>query len=232
MKKEIIALSLFFAAAVIHLTGIVLQWHDGDITFKAVLFLSKCLLMPALALYAHFSFQDKTEPYHRFILPALIFSWMGDVLLTWKEPIYFLAGLSAFLVGHIFYMLTYFNETRYKNFNLVKTKPYLIAPYAIVVIFFLSKTYLNLNWFIIPVAIYSMVLESMSLFALNRFNNVNIKSFVLTYIGSLSFMFSDFLIGWTVFYQDIEYSRLIIMITYIGGQFLIIHGLVKRQEVV
>jgi uncharacterized membrane protein YhhN len=41
--------------------------------------------------------------YGRWLLAALLFSWLGDVLLIQRAPPYFLAGLGAFLAGHLCY---------------------------------------------------------------------------------------------------------------------------------
>jgi uncharacterized membrane protein YhhN len=226
MRKNMLAFILFIISSIIHLMSIDAEWH------VAINFISKAMLMPVLAWYAVSSFSENETPYKRFIFSALAFSWLGDILLTWKEELFFLGGLSAFLIAHLFYIAGYYNETGYKQFNLLKQKTYLVTPYILIVGFFLYKTHANLGMMIIPVGIYSAVLATMSCFAMNRFNNVISKSFWITYIGSLLFMFSDFMIGWTVFYHEVPHSRLIIMATYIAGQFLIINGLVKQNTLV
>jgi uncharacterized membrane protein YhhN len=229
MNLKSLPLRLFFYAAILHVVGIILNWNESTVIMQAILFASKALLMPTLLWHAKISLKDFAKPYHRFIFSALIFSWIGDILLTWKEPVYFLSGLCAFLVAHLFYIATYYSETNFKQFNLLKQKPYLVLPYLVIVGFFLFKTHEKLGMFIIPVGIYSLVLGTMSSFALNRYKNVTENSFWFTYIGSLLFMFSDFVIGWTVFAQPLEHSSLIIMNTYITGQFLIIKGLIHQS---
>jgi len=230
MNKKTLALALFVTAAVIHLSTIIIG-KDAFAGMELVNFISKAFLMVTLAAYAQFSLNEvMKQPYHRFIFSALVFSWMGDILLTWKEELYFLAGLSSFLVAHLFYIATYYNETGFKNFSILKSKPYLVIPYLIVASIFLYNGYPKLQWMIIPVGIYSLVLSAMSSTALNRYINVNDRSFWTTYVGSVLFMFSDFMIGWTVFVQDVSYSRFIIMVTYIVGQFLIVEGLIHHAR--
>jgi uncharacterized membrane protein YhhN len=229
MNKKSIALALFVSATVIHLATIIIG-NDAFVGMEMINFISKAFLMTSLAAYAQFSLKNFEKPYQRFIYSALIFSWMGDILLTWKEELYFLAGLSSFLIAHLFYIATYYNETGFKNFSILKAKPYLVIPYLIVVSVFLFNGYPKLQWMIIPVGVYSLVLSAMSSTALNRYKNVNNTSFWTTYVGSVLFMFSDFMIGWTVFVQDVSYSRFIIMVTYIAGQYLIVEGLINHAK--
>lgn len=42
-----------------------------------------------------------TTPYGRAVLAALIFSWLGDVLLLSRESVFFLAGMAAFFAAHV-----------------------------------------------------------------------------------------------------------------------------------
>lgn len=233
MKKHTLALSIYIVLSVVHLTGIVLYSSERQIVLlSSILFISKALLMPSLALYARYMLEKVRAPYHRFLFVALGFSWIGDVLLTWRDPYFFLGGLIAFLTAHVFYILTYYHESRFITYHIISGRPYVLIPYAMVVGFFLFKTYARLQWFIVPVGIYSVVLAAMSAMALNRYRNVNPISFWLTYIGSLLFMFSDFLIGWTEFYRQLPFSRFIIMITYISGQLLITEGLIRKKRLV
>lgn len=41
--------------------------------------------------------------YGVFVLAALAFSWIGDVLLVWRRKTFFLGGIAAFLLAHAAY---------------------------------------------------------------------------------------------------------------------------------
>ena len=46
--------------------------------------------------------------YGRWILIALVFGWIGDVALLGAARSWFLAGLVAFLIGHLLYVVAFF----------------------------------------------------------------------------------------------------------------------------
>jgi uncharacterized membrane protein YhhN len=219
---------LFHAISLLHLYGLTKDWEDSVSNLNIVHIITRFSLMPALALYffsTTVTFKNKVQ---KLVYTALFFSWLGDILLTYKTEINFLLGIVAFLTAHVFYINYYYKESGFKQFNLLKSKSFLVVPYAIVVILFVLKTYSKMNWFAIPIGVYGTVLCSMSLMALNRFNNVNTASFITTYIGSILFVISDFMIGYNVFVEPITQASFAIMTTYIIGQYLIVQGLIKH----
>lgn len=235
MMKSKIAKLLFFINALLHVfcivNGSTFSFEKSSISFTEIIYLiTRLLLMPTLAYYAFTSFYNKSNNYLKFIFISLFFSWLGDVLLTFKTPLLFLLGIAAFLTAHVFYIIVYNKESNFSNYYIVKRKPFIMLPYLLVVAVFLWLCFEKLQLFIFPVAIYSFVLSAMSIMALNRFNNVSNASFMITYIGSLLFMFSDLMIGWNTFYKPLPWASLIIMTTYIAGQFLIIEGLIYNTS--
>jgi uncharacterized membrane protein YhhN len=87
------------------------QFNKGQLEYM----LKPCLMV-ALAGYfisQTFSIANKLR---MWILLALFFSWAGDVLLIFesKDKLYFLLGLSAFLLAHIFY-IAFFHFVRLKE---------------------------------------------------------------------------------------------------------------------
>ncbi|MCB0642500.1 MAG: hypothetical protein KDC44_12710, partial [Phaeodactylibacter sp.] len=77
------------------------------------IFATKPLLMITLALYFVRSVQEGSRT-RQFVLIAILFSIAGDTLLMFTEqeaggPLFFLLGLAAFLITHIFYSLAFLN---------------------------------------------------------------------------------------------------------------------------
>jgi uncharacterized membrane protein YhhN len=222
----------FHAITLLHLYGITHGWETADGDLFLAYKITRFALMPALALYFIANTKLISDNNLKFVYCALFFSWLGDILLTYKTEINFLSGILAFSTAHVFYITYYLKETGFRHFSILKNKTYLTAPYILVVIFFILKTYDKMGWFAIPIGIYGTVLCSMSLMALNRFNNVASISFVTTYTGSILFVISDFMIGWNVFVETITNTSFAIMVTYIIGQYLIIEGLIKHLKLV
>src|SRR6476619_5029708 len=67
----------------------------------------KPLIVLSLVLYFLFNTKNTATGLKKWILAALFFSWAGDCLLLFeeKDKLFFLAGLSAFLLAHIFYIV-------------------------------------------------------------------------------------------------------------------------------
>ncbi len=61
--------------------------------------------MPLLFLY-FLSTLKSTAGSNRSIIAALLFSWVGDIFLLFdsQNSLYFIFGLSAFLIAHVFYI--------------------------------------------------------------------------------------------------------------------------------
>ncbi|MEP4374903.1 MAG: lysoplasmalogenase family protein, partial [Algoriphagus sp.] len=96
-KKDILWLYLFLFAALTDI-AFILEGNDD------LRFFSKPLIILGLAAY----FYQITRPISstllaKSILGALIFSWIGDVLLLWDHL--FIYGIGAFLMAHICYII-------------------------------------------------------------------------------------------------------------------------------
>jgi uncharacterized membrane protein YhhN len=219
---------LFHAISLLHLYGLTKGWEDSTGNLHLLHIVTRFSLMPALALYFFTATASIKCSTLKLVYIALLFSWLGDMLLTYKTEINFLLGIIAFLTAHVFYINYYYKETLFKYFNLLKSKSFLVVPYAIVVVLFILKTYVKMKWFALPIGLYGTVLCNMSLMALNRFKNVTTPSFIITYIGSVLFVVSDFMIGYNVFVEPITQASFAIMTTYIIGQYLIVEGLVRH----
>ena len=75
---------------------------------------TKPLLMPLLIYYLY-RYADGNITLPRMLLTgALLFSWIGDLLLMGAGDLYFLGGLGAFLIAHIFYSITFYKSVMEK----------------------------------------------------------------------------------------------------------------------
>ena len=69
----------------------------------------KPFLLPFLGLAVLFSKGFSTK---KVLLSALIFSWIGDIILMFanKGELYFIFGLVAFLISHIIYIALFYKQ--------------------------------------------------------------------------------------------------------------------------
>jgi uncharacterized membrane protein YhhN len=217
MKK--ILLGLFVVVATVQLIA---QLTGNEILQET----SKPLVMIVLGLY-YFIVSGKERS--SVVLAAILFSFGGDVLLMF--PAYFIAGLVAFLIAHVFYILAYSRhqeaierEEGLKGIQRVRFAfPIVLAGTGLIVILYPVIGDLR-----IPVMIYALVLTIMVLKALFRFGKTNVMSFTMVFTGAVLFMVSDSMIAINKFLSPFAGSGFWIMATYMVAQFFIIQGLLKH----
>jgi len=170
---------------------------------------------------------------------ALLFSFCGDILLMFieqeeivlikQEDIWFITGLLSFMIAQIFYITTY---RYFQKDEGRKPGKHIKVIFSLVIILYTmilwAKLYPHLEDMLIPVTIYTLTILTMVLMAITRFKKTSIKSFILVFSGATIFLLSDSMIAINKFIVPLEHERLIIMITYIFGQFLIISGLIEH----
>jgi uncharacterized membrane protein YhhN len=156
-------------------------------------------------------------------LIALLFSLLGDVLLMFQErnSIFFLLGLSAFLLAHVFYIV-FFHHVRIKE--NVKSNPWLLV---IVVIYYAAL----INWLSpflgsmkIPVSIYGVIISIMFMLAMHMLYIKNKIAGKWMMAGAFLFVVSDSLLAINKFYQPFEAAGVLIILTYGVAQFFIVEG--------
>lgn len=200
-------------------------------------YISKPLLMPLLYLYyrasthANVSFKDSIVEYFTM---GLFFAWWGDLFLMIGSNDFFLfiSGLVGFLVMQLLYIRLYSKYSSKKSI-LFKSKPYLAIPSLVIALGFYFLLFPNLKPVLkIAIGFYALALAGMTLGAINRLGKCTPRSFWLVTIGAFSFMFSDMMIGMNkfLFTNGFPLAGFWIMITYIGGQLLIIEGIVIEHR--
>jgi uncharacterized membrane protein YhhN len=188
--------------------------------------ISKPLIILTLVIYflsATRSFNNKLE---KWVVAALLFSWLGDVLLMFQEKnaVFFLLGLSAFLIAHIFYIVFFHNI---KTKEKISSRWWLLLPVAIYYAVLIAVLYPHLADMKIPVPVYGIVISFMLLLALHMLFIKNENAGLGMMLGALLFIASDSVLAFNKFYRSFESAGLIIMITYGLAQLFIVKGAVK-----
>lgn len=190
-------------------------------------FYSKPLILFGLIIY----FYRITKPIAstlltKSILSALIFSWIGDILLLWSDL--FVFGLGAFLMAQICYIIGFrlaqTNPERLDQINFIRSFFFNLPIYLVAAfLFYLINP--NLGALKIPVIAYIIVIVSMVATARDRFKKCNPASFWQVFIGSLLFFISDAVIAISRFFVSFPESGILIMGTYVLAQLLIVMGI-------
>ena len=222
MKKSF-WLILFIAVLLADCIGIQLKNETWQFIFKP-------LLIPVLMGY-FLSQTKKDNNLVTWIATALFFSWSGDVLLLFEErnSLFFLLGLSAFLLAQLFYII-FFHHIRIRE-NL-KSNPWLlliVVIYYAVLMSALNPGFDNPGFHSmkLPVRIYGVVISFMFLLALHMLFLKNKITGRLMILGALLFVVSDSVLAFNKFVRSFEGAGLIIMLTYGLAQLCIMMGAIK-----
>lgn len=215
MKKEGLTI-FFFILLAANITGV-------GANIVLLQYITKPLLMPALALFFLLQNTSRKSLPGKWVMAALFFSWAGDVLLMFQEkiPDFFLFGLSAFLIAHIFYII-FFHSVRIKTG--IRSRPLLFLPvivYYAVLIFWLFP---GLGDMKMPVIIYGLVISFMLVLALHMLFIRNKQAGMLMTLGAILFVISDSILAFNKFYWSFTLAGVWIMLTYGIAQYLIVKG--------
>jgi uncharacterized membrane protein YhhN len=210
---------LFFIILIANISGGLLkdQWLD---------YISKPLIVVSVVAYFLSQTSGSSTTLKKWILPALFFSWVGDILLMFQvaSQLFFLLGLSSFLLAHIFYII-FFQSIRARE----KTTPKLwllliVLVYYTALISFLSPHLRDMK---LPVIIYGAVISLMLSLALDMLFISNKRAGRWMMTGALLFVLSDSVLAINQFYQSFPLAGVIIMLTYGLAQLFIIEGSIK-----
>jgi len=163
---------------------------------------------------------------HTVVL-ALLFSWLGDVLLIPKGLKWFVAGGIAFMVSHVFFILTYTSLT---DFSAISRTAMIALPLAFgsasVIAFKYLKPYLPKAIFF-PMFFFLLLNGAMNCFAWFRSMSCAGSAAILTAIGALLFFISDTSLFFVRFNKNSRLkTHFLVMLTYALGELLIILGLI------
>ena len=193
----------------------------------------KPLIIPVLIGYFGSQVKNITTGISKWVLFALIFSLAGDVLLMFqgKKEIFFLLGLAAFLIAHIFYII-FFHHVRVKE--NIKSNPWLLVIVVVYYATLISWLSPYLGEMKLPVRIYGIVISIMFMLAMHMLSIKNKTAGSWMMWGAFLFVISDSVLAINKFYQPFEAANVIIMLTYGLAQLFIVKGaasyIISRDE--
>ena len=181
-------------------------------------FVTKTLLTPILLVI--YLAGNRTPEI--IVICALLFCFLGDVLLEFSD--FFLAGLSAFLAGHVSYIICFIKDI--SEFAVIPGWMYFFAIiYALYGFIFCSKLSLKDIKIKAAISTYCGIILLAGFFSLLRWGSVSEYSFWMVFTGTLMFIISDSILAYNRFVNRTHAGGVWVMATYGAAQLLIILGL-------
>lgn len=218
MKK--LWLPAFAAFSLLHMAGVV---TGTDLLCT----ISKPLLMPLLALWLAAETTGTSSSLRTGWLLGLAFSTLGDILLMFSGGMFFLLGLSAFLLAHLAYIWAINTGLRNQR-GFVQQRLIWVLPFVLYLGVFLYWLWDGIpGGMRVPVAVYALVISTMALSVFNLKGYIPAQIFQTMMGGALLFVLSDSLIAVNKFGHAFEGGHLAVIATYIAGQWLLAKGVGK-----
>ena len=152
---------IYIVFSILYLIVLLSGYENLDLFLKPI-------LIPLLGFGVYFR---QKFPSKNILLTALLFSWIGDVILLFADigEIYFILGLVSFLIAHITYCVLFNKQITGEiqiNKPLFGIGSLVIAFYLVGMIYVLMPSLGDLK---IPVIVYAAVISTMLLFAFNGY---------------------------------------------------------------
>ncbi|TXT60691.1 MAG: putative membrane protein [Promethearchaeota archaeon] len=218
---QYIFLGILIADYIIHIGSEVIE-------NKPLRFATKPFLMPLVILY--YIFSVGVAMVNWFLVIALIFGTLGDIsLMIGREGKWFMMGLGSFLIGHIFYIITYLLLSGTSLLQFPVWGWLFLIPLIAITLLLYMRIKDKMGDLQVPTIVYIVVIFMMSFFAMLLLSIFEIFDFTLVYLGAILFIISDGIIAIAKFDVDIPKERVYIMITYVLAQLLITQGIILYQ---
>ncbi len=192
-------------------------------------YVTKPLLMPALATAFASATPDRDDGMRRGTLAAHAFSWGGDVALLGTSKRSFLGGVGSFFGAHVAYVAGFLTERDRRGEPSALTRP---GPKAAAAVWLLVSPVMTVAAgrkdprFRVPIAVYASALASMFAAStmLDRHLPQDARRKVV--LGTSLFLLSDTILGVREFVLDDPSPVLgsAVMATYTAGQWFIADG--------
>ncbi len=215
---KILSIILFIISTAIHLYASLKK--DKPLRNK-----SKPFIIFSLLLFYCFS----AEPIKATVVLALIFSWIGDILLIPDGIKWFTAGGISFMISHFFFVLSYMQDVNFSKINPIVVA--VLGIFFFTVVFFIFRRLKPLlpKALFYPMYLYLLINGAMNCFAIFRYLSNKDLAGIITVIGAALFFVSDCSLFFVRFDKNSRLkTHFLVMLTYSIGEFLIVLGLILK----
>ncbi len=206
---------LFLAVSILDIIGVILN-------LEWIRFIFKPLIIPSLMGLYYYS----VDKMNKWYLVALIFSFLGDVLLLDKFN-YFLFGIGSFLITQILFIKIIMGQL---NKSSLGWKTMAVLPFLAFYVILMYKLKDGVEEFLFPVALYGITISIFGVVSLlNYLGSKNSRSSKYLLFGATIFIVSDTMIALNKFHEPHIIYPATIMITYVLAQYLIFKYMVRLK---
>ena len=221
------------------LGGFGLDWFAVGLNWKKLKLIAKPLAMVLVILWTLNATSWQLDLAVRLLLVAQVFGLAGDVFLMFSQR-WFLFGLAAFLVGHLFYIslmtISLINwMVSLDEISLPSLQIFLsLAIYGIILVVFyrvfkpLKDAASQQQKLWLAVQLYAWVLAGLVALGILFFliQEPLLWGYTILPIGAFLFLVSDFLLAYDRFISSVKYGQLLVHVTYHLAQFSLAIGFV------
>lgn len=212
--------AFFLVACVLNLVGSILGTDLSDTVKPA--------LLPLLSATTLAFLLGRDVPDYRqvgLLVTAQLLGCTGDVLLILPGFVFFIAGIAAFLAGHLFYMCLFGGQS-WKGLTVWQ---WAISAFAMAAIVLGVVKAIGIEgplfWPMLVYGFFLMLLVFSALAGVLRMPRGNRATWWILLAGALLFTFSDSCLAMGTFgVMDFSLLNFVIMITYLAAQSLLAVG--------
>ena len=164
---------------------------------------------------------------------GILLSLLGDVLLMISLDRFFLYGLVAFLVAHVFYIIGFNSPIPAISAWSVILAILIGWGGARVIRRILTSVVASGNIRMrLPIIVYGVVISLMLLSAMIKLNDLswNAGAALLVALGAFLFYISDVILAWHKFVAPIQHGRIYNIAAYHLGQIILIAGVIFQYR--
>ncbi len=197
-------------------------WHQAEYLAKPAV-----IIILIAGLFASTGFQGSAL----WFALGLFFSLLGDLLLLSPSEKLFLAGLIAFLLTHICYLIGFRQQMLAPSaWSLVLIFVILLNAVRLLRRIVSSMRARDLNRLVYPVIVYGLVISLMLYAAMATLSDHSwiIGAAFLVSLGAFLFWLSDLMLAWNKFVSPLKTGRILNVAAYHIGQICLVAGVIRQ----